>query len=548
MSFLTLSVFPVWARHVRVGVASGRLASSRLESSRLASSRLGSERVKAVVLALFACAFVMAGAMMPRDAWSARTTDDRRLEVEQPEVVPRVLPGDILFGFYPGPDGGAEPAGAALEDAALRAYRHAFGHDARTVVSRASVSTLAALGTDAETATHALTAQQLDIGRQFYRMGDISDAIATLEDALSVAMRGTLRWSRASLMAESLETLALAYQEAGAGRLLSDAQAESQTRVALRELIRLRPVGEVDESRYPSSFVTAWRQAYYEQMLVSAAMMSLRVEEARIATSLLDVDVLVDLRLLYGPRGSSIALRIYDAVEDRFAYDGLLAWDGSEAQLEDTLSRAFSSTVDCMNVRRPPVDDERKRLLHSNYLSVGWTSFTYMDRPTERAFLNQGARIGGQHYVTPVVGFYVDLGLVFSGRDRDGTLLSPVQQQALSGGLTLQFAKPRVRVFFDVGAEIARRSDIVATKSFWCRVSGGVAREYGNGRACLASDVFRQRASGLVGVNFRSGFAIRVAGPVWAQVMLHSTLYMIPFGNRGLDRPLGGTAGFSYAY
>lgn len=491
---------------------------------------------------------VWVGIAMALPAAAARRSDERRLDVEQPEVLPRVLPKDILFGFYPGPDGSADLAHDALERTALRVYADVFGHDARTIVGETSVASLEERGRDDETPSHELTAQQLEIGRQFYRMGDIADAIRALESALTTAMRGTLRWSRPALMAESLETLALAYQEAGAGRLQSEAQAESQTRVALRELIRLRPTDVVDESRYPLSFVTAWRQAYYEQMLVSAAMMSIRIEEARAATALIDVDTLVDLRLLYGQRGSSIALRVYDAVEDRFAYDGLLAWDGSEAHLEDTLSKALASARDCMKVRRPEAPEGRKRLLHSNYLHVGWTAFMYLDTPTEHVFLNQGARIGGQHYVTPVVGFFADLSIAFSSRDREGILLSPVQQQAMSAGVSLQYAASRFRIHLDVGAELARRTDIVATRSFWCRVSGGEPREYGSGRACLADDVFRQKASGLVGMNLRTGLAVRVVGPVWMHAMMHSTLYLFPFGNRGLDRPLGGTVGFSYAY
>lgn len=481
-------------------------------------------------------------------AWAAGWSEAELLGAPQRPIVPRRMADALLIDFYVGPERSPDLPIDRLRGLAHEEYRRAFGHDLRTEWSGRGPEQLPGLAQAAASESDLLLVRQLEVGRQLYRMGDLHEATRSIEHALQQIADTELRWSRQDLLADSLEILALAYQELSAAPDLRAVEWESQTRLALRELIRLRPDAQVDARRYPLSFVEAWRTAYFEQLVVSAAVLALRIEEARIATRLLDVDVLADLRVMYGPRGASLALRVYDRVADRFAYDGILAWDGSEAHLAEQLSRAFSIARDCMSLTQPIVENERKKLLHSNYLSADALFFVYLDRPTRGAFLNTGFRLGGHHYVTPVVGFYADLSVAFSNRDRAGTLLEPIQMQSLSAGFSLQYERPRFRVFFDVGPEIARRSEIVATRSFWCRVSGGQSIEYDAMRRCTDDEVFRQRPSGLVGVHFKAGLAGRLVGPIWLSLSVYSTAYLVPFGHRGVDRPMGASAGIIYGF
>lgn len=466
----------------------------------------------------------------------------------QPEVSARTLAAELLIGVYAGPDGAEAVDEAALREIAAREYRRAFAQDARTVFSESRPSMLPELARLEEGVGTDLLVRELELGRQLYRAGELVEATAVLESSLARVWASPLFWSRSELIAETLETLALAYQELASSAGEDVLLREGQTGVALRALIRLRPRARVDERRYPRGFVEAWRQAYFEQMAVSAAVLALRIDEARTAARLLDVDVVADLRLMVGARGANIALRVYDAASDRFAYDGLLAWDGAPESLAEQLSRAFSVALDCMRVQPPPAAEGRQRLLHTNFTAVNATGFAYLERPTQRAFANYGFRLGGQHYVTPVVGFFVDLHAAFSRRDRDGSLLTPIQLQALSGGVSLQYRKDRLRLYFDVGLVVARRTEIVATRSFWCRVSGGAAVDYGAGRNCASSEVLRQRASGLLGVTFRAGVGVRVVGPVWFQVGAFSDVYGVPFGHRSVDIPTGVQTGFAFEY
>lgn len=497
---------------------------------------------------LLIAALSICGLWVASEAEAADGGELELLALTQREVVPRRFASSMLIDLYVTPEGADVLEVHALREVADREYRRAFGQDARSIWSSAGPESLSAVAAAQESESDRLLARQLEVGRQLYRMGDLQEATRAIEQALGEIPNTDLRWSRKDLLADSLEILALAYQEMSASPQGHVLELESQTRLALRELIRLRPDAKVDEWRYPQSFVEAWRQAYFEQLVVSAAVLALRIEEARSATRLLDVDVVADLRLMYGPRGASLALRVYDAVSDRFAYDGILPWDGSKAHLADQLSRAFSVARDCMSLERPKASEEKKRLLHSNYLSVEALFFTYLDRPTDRLFLNSGFRLGGHHYVTPVVGFFADVSVAFSSRDRAGVLLEPIQLQSLSAGMSLQYKRPRVRLFFDVGGDLSRRTDIVATRSFWCRVSGGETVAYDPQRGCSEDEVFRQRSSGLIGINFRAGLGVRVAGPVWLTAAVNSTVYIVPFGNRGVDRPIGASAGFAYGF
>lgn len=465
------------------------------------------------------------------------------LGLEQPELLARRVADDALVGVYPGPDGAAEADVERLREVVHRAYRSVFGADARTELSGVSMRDLETLASEAFSESTNLVARQLELGRRLYRAGEIAEAIETLEEALASPQRPILALARPDIVAESLEVLALATQEALADGLLSDDQLEARLRYVLREWIRIRPGHRIDGRRYPMTFVEAWRQAYFDQLETSAALLAIRIDEARQVAAILDVDLFVDLRLLHGPRGSSVSVRLYDRVEDRFAYDALLAWDGSAEGLERVLSESFSAANACIPLRAPVSELERKRRVNSVWLYGGWTGFTFMQRPTNQLFFNQGAEAGLQVYFTSVVGMFIETQLAFSSRDRAGTLLRSVQMQGLSAGISLKYERPRYRLFLEGGPYVGRRSSVVVTQDFWCRVSGGDAFDFGPNRACDDRDISRSEGGAVMTINFRGGLSVRIAGSVWLNASIWTAMTVAPFEGRTLDVPVGGTLG-----
>lgn len=466
---------------------------------------------------------------------------------EQPDIVPRRALKRPMVRVYSSPDHAEEVRREVWTEHVERAYHHAFADDARIAWAHDGLAALPERALQANTAEERAIERELEIGYRLYRMGDLQEATRTLHSAL-VAIDGTgVAWTNESLVVDAWQTLARAYQELLSASSEAQSERASAMRLALQEWIRLRPQERMDAARYPRSFVEAWRQVYFEQLSASAAVLSMRKDEARYIADTLDVDVVPDVRIMRSGNTGTIAVRVYDAHTDRFAYDAILPWDGQDEDLISTLSKAFSVALECLQIVRAP-SDERKRRLHSNYLSIESLLFFYAERPTRHAFLNSGIRLGGHHYVTPVVGFFADVSVSFSRRDRAGQLLKTIQMQSLSAGASFQYERPRFRVFMDIGLEIARRTELVVTSSFWCRVSGGEPTSYDGARGCLAEDVFSQRASALMGMRLGAGLGVRIAGPLWWQMTITSTMYLVPFGHRGVDRPIGGTTGLVYGF
>lgn len=487
------------------------------------------------------------GGLWTHAAWAAPWDAANIVQIAQPDIVPRTALDAPFVHVYTAPDQDLEPRVQHWTRLVERAYEDAFSADRRIVWSGMRPEFLPAVAQERQSAEERAIARELEIGYRLYRMGELHDATRTLQSALS-AVEGTgVAWSHETLVVDAWQTLARAYQERLSTSSSAQSELASNVRLALQQWIRLRPQERLETYRYPQAFVEAWRQVYFEQLSSSAAVLSMRKSEARYIAQTLDVDVVPDVRIAQSGASGTIAVRVYDAQSDRFAYDAILPWDGQDQDLSSALSKAFSIAQECLRVMRQETD-ARKRRLHSNYLSVESLLLFYAERPTQRAFLNSGIRLGGHHYVTPVVGFFADLSVSFSRRDRAGELLQTVQAQSLSAGVSFQFERPRLRVFVDAGLEVSRRTELNVTSSFWCRVSGGEAVVYDDGRACRAADVFSQRASALMGVRLGAGLSVRVAGPLWWQMSLTSTMYMVPFGHRGLDRPIGGTTGLVYGF
>lgn len=475
--------------------------------------------------------------------WSA----ENLIELDQPDIERRRALDTAFVHTYASPDTTASFPHARWETIAQEVYRQELIHDPRIRWTGALPEDLPARALEQQTAEERAIVRELEIGYRLYRLGDLEEATNTLQAALDAVEGSGVSWANESLVADAWQTLARAYQERAAGSQNDASAMASRMRIALQQWIRMRPHETIDENRYPHSFVEAWRQVYFEQLASSAAMLSMRKSAARYVSEALDVDVVADLRIARGVHSGTIAVRVYDSKSDRFVYDGILPWTGDEDDLRDQLSMAFSIAQECLSVLRVE-RDERNRIMNSNFLSVESLLFFYAERPTSRAFLNSGIRLSAHHYITPVVGFYADLSVAFSRRDRAGELLSTIQTQGMSLGATFQYKRDRIRLFVDTGLELSRHSEIDVTSSFWCRVSGGTAREFDSQRACDGGDVFTQRASLFAGIRLAAGVSVRIAGPVWWQITFTSTTYLLPFGGRGVDQPIGGTTGLVYGF
>lgn len=465
----------------------------------------------------------------------------------QPDLTPRRVLDASFVHVYTPPDRAGTLSERRLDRAVQRVYREAFAQDGRSAWAGVGPRDIVPYARANKGAEERAIERELEIGYRLYRLGDLEEATHTLQSALHAVDGTGVAFGDEQAVADAWHVLARAYQERASAHHQAPDEFASQMRLALQEWIRIRPQERIDSDRYPRSFVEAWRQVYFEQLSSTAAVLSMRRKEAKYIADTLGVDVVPDVRITQrGDRGT-LAVRVYDAVADRFAYDAILPWNGDESALEDTLSRAFSVAKECLEMQLKPTE-ERKRLLHRNYLSVESLLFFYAERPTNRAFLNSGIRLGGHHYVTPVVGFFADVSVSFSRRDRAGELLQTIQTQSLSAGVSFQYERPRFRAFVDAGLEVSRRSELKVTSSFWCRVSGGAPTHYDDQRGCDPADVFSQRASALLGMRLSAGIGARIAGPLWWQMSLTTTLYLVPFGHRGVDRPIGGTTGLVYSF
>lgn len=481
------------------------------------------------------------------NAWASAWDEAAILGMEQPDVVSRRALDAPFVYVYTAPNTDTDPRLQHWTDLVERAYRDALSLDARVVWSGVRPAHLYAAAKKNPSSEERAIERELEIGYRLYRMGELQEATRTLHSAL-MAVEGTgVAWVNEALVVDAWQTLARAYQERLSSSSSAPSELASNVRLALQQWIRMRPQERLEEYRYPRAFVEAWRQVYFEQLSSSAAVLSMRKKEARYIAATLDVDVVPDVRIAQSGTTGTIAVRVYDAQSDRFAYDAILPWNGQDDDLSSTLSEAFSVAQECLRLMRKETEG-RQRRLHSNYLSIESLLFFYAERPTSRAFLNSGIRLGGHHYVTPAIGFFADVSVSFSRRDRAGELLKTVQTQSLSAGASFQYERPRFRVFVDAGLEFSRRTELVVTSSFWCRVSGGEPTEYDDAHACRSSDVFSQRASALLGVRLGAGLSVRVAGPLWWQMTLTSTMYLVPFGHRGVDRPIGGTVGLVYGF
>ena len=393
-----------------------------------------------------------------------------------------------------------------------------------------------------------LVERYLELGRQLFRAGDVIGAARELDNGLRLAESTTLRWRRPAALADAWEVLALALLERASAEPARQDVHEAAARHALRELIRTEPGRVLDERFYPPRFVDEYRRAFFEQVYGTAVYLSLRNAEARLLTSLLPDDVLLDVRVMRSVRGSQLSIRVWDRVTGRFVHDALLAWDGDERSLRDAVSRALGAAAACLPPRRPApperVDGERGR----TWVYLGWAGWVPLVRPTREPFLVQGLSLGGQYMITETVGMRLGGRVMFSARDRDGELLAPMQALALDVGPTFQWRRGRLRVWLDVGVEFGRHSEVVASRDFWCRVSGGALRRYDEVRACEESDLTRQPASFVFGVGMRGGAAVQVGGPLWAYLTVGTTLLVAPLDARALDRPLGGESGLLYRF
>lgn len=472
---------------------------------------------------------------------------------EQPPFVVRTAPALPFVQIYVLPDeSGRVRSGAGYRQAVARSYGEVFGNDPRIARSEERFEPLDVYGPGGVRVSSGDSRidgalETLARGRQLFRAGDTASAAEVLREGLQQASTTALPFTHFELLAESWETLALVALELSVERVEEEESWRSLSRVALREMIRLSPERTVDPRLYPPRFFDAWRSAYREQTVATTTLLSVRSDEARALSAFLDIDLLVDVRIIETDESGQIGVRVYDRVDDRFFYDGLHAWEGGAEEISAIVERALRAALACLPPHTPPPEDEPSRL-HDVYVYSNWLGFSYLERPTTRAFLNQGAELGAQFYFTENVGLSLVAQLAFSNRDADGDLLDTVQTSSISLSPSFQFAREGYRIFLEAGPQLTRVSRVRATRSYWCKVSGGEPFQFDDERVCLPEDITEQGARAQFALSFRIGFALRVAGPLWAHINASSALYLLPFEGRAVDFPIGGSAGLMFQF
>lgn len=502
----------------------------------------------AFVILITICGALSAHAQAEREAQPRFVSLD-----EQPAFVARSAPALPFVQIYTLPDeSGRVRSGAGYRQAVAQAYGEVFGADVRIALSDERFEPLDVYGPGGARVSSGDSRidealETLARGRQLFRAGDTTSAAEVLREGLQQASSTALPFTQFELLAESWETLALVALELSVERDEEGDSWRSLSRVALREMIRLSPERTVDPRLYPQRFFDAWRSAYREQTVATTTLLSVRSDEARALSAFLDIDLLVDVRIIEADESGQIGVRVYDRVDDRFFYDGLHAWEGGAEEITVIVERALSAALACLPPHTPPPAEEPSRL-RDVYVYSNWLAFSYLERPTTRAFLNQGAELGAQFYFTENVGLSLVAQLAFSNRDADGDLLDTVQTSSISLSPSFQFVRDRYRIFLEAGPQLTRVSRVRATRSYWCKVSGGEPFQFDDERACLAEDITEQGARAQFAMSFRLGFALRIAGPLWAHINASSALYLLPFEGRAVDFPVGGSAGLMFQF
>ena len=484
--------------------------------------------------------------------WVAAAADFGPLE--QPPHVPRqvvLLSSPRLYAGAvdaeaPALFRGLSPRGLA------ETLRQAFRGDARFVLAEEDLTALLAARQKGmtERSLEAVVRQSVRLGIDHYRVGQLAAAAENMQSALQTAERTALRWEEPQLLAEAWWYLALTHLslwEETNGQVAEErARHQVTARHALRELWRIDPTRRVSADLYPLSVVQIWEEAVQEVLVEQGRGLRLRMDEAAWLAEALGVQTLVYAFVVGDGVRLWSTLQVYDHAGRRFALEETEAVESTQRSVERSLDAAISRALCCLPPVSPPAPIGRQ-LPEWVYLTVGYSAGLWLESPARRLFPLHGVVASASTPLTQDLSLFAQGGVEVSGQDPDGDLLQRIVSVRSAAGIGYIYRIRRVRLQLQTGLELMRTSEVRATRDFWCKLSGGRAFDFGDGRRCDPSAVTSAPGRWVAGVTLQPAFAWQIAGPFWLHVQLRSSLYAFPLDTtRAVDFPFGLEVGVGY--
>ena len=393
-----------------------------------------------------------------------------------------------------------------------------------------------------------VAARSAQLGVEFFRQSDLRSAVDQLEEAQALLDRAGLFWTDPSLAVTVWRTRALAELELAHGTQ-ADGEAralhEAKAAAAFKELIRWVPGERFSREDYPDEVVAAYERAYLEHMLALGSDLRVRTEEARRLAGQLGVDELVTAFAISSGTETVVGLQFFDAATRQFVVDD--TEKVAPADAAEALSMMLSDALACQPPRFAPPDPAGIDTGRT-YASAGYNGGYFLDTPTRAPFYTQGASVQLSHMLSENAGLYAGGRFVFGRRDTDGDLLDRVDMARTEFGASFAVRNRRFRLYGNVGVDVAFVGAVTATEDFWCKVTGGEVRAIDSSRACREGSITKTAAQAQAGLGWTVGGQVLLGGPFWASLDANTVIYMLPFGERPFDLPVGGSLQLGYRF
>ena len=493
---------------------------------------------------------LLAALMLALAAWPAAAAPPR-VEAGEPALRPRSIALWAPIRHYRVPS--AAPASSLAEVSLVqvsRALRAQVGADPRHKLIEEEPLTrlLAAQRDEAQSDLRFVATRSAQLGVEYFKQSDLRSAVDQLEEAQSLLERTGLFWTDPTLAVTVWRTLALAELELAHGaeqkeedRTLHQAKATA----AFKELIRWAPGERFSREDYPAEVVATFERAYLEHLLSEGSDLRVRTAEAKRLATQLGVEELVFAFAISSGDQTVVGLQFFDAATQQFVVDETMRVAPADAA--DTYSMMLSDALACQPPRFLPPDPAGLDTGHT-YASAGYHGGYFLDTPTRSPFYTQGASVQVSHMLSENAGLYAGGRFVFGRRDTDGDLLDRVDIARTDFGATFAIRNRRFRAYGSMGIDVAFVGAVTATEDFWCKVTGGEVRAIDSSRACRGNDITRTAAQAQAGLGWTIGGQVLLGGPFWASLDANTAIYMLPFGERPFDIPIGGSLQLGYRF
>ena len=407
---------------------------------------------------------------------------------------------------------------------------------------------LSAQRDEAQSDLRFVATRSAQLGVEYFKQSDLRSAVDQLEEAQSLLERTGLFWTDPTLAVTVWRTLALAElelaqgaQEGSEGQTLHEAKATA----AFKELIRWAPSERFSREDYPAEVVATFERAYLEHLLSLGSDLRVRAAEAKRLATQLGVEELVFAFAISSGGETVVGLQFFDAASQQFVVDETKRV--APAVAADTYSMLLSDALACQPPRFLPPDPAGVDTGHT-YASAGYNGGSFLDSPTRAPFYTQGASVQVSHMLSENAGLYAGGRFVFGRRDTDGDLLERVDIARTDFGATFAIRNRRFRAYGSMGIDVAFVGAVTATEDFWCKVTGGEVQAIDSSRACNGNAITRTAAQAQAGVGWTVGGQVLLGGPFWASLDANTAIYMLPFGERPFDIPMGGSLQLGYRF